>query len=410
MATSSPEPHRAWGLRLPGLTDDLTNRILFTLGALIIFRFGHHVPLPGLNPSILVELLAQGREGILAPVAGPETFGRLSLFALGISPYITALIVMELATLSFPQLGALRSQSPAGQRHFNQYVRYIAVALAAIQANGISIALDGVPGLLTNPSAASRATVIVSLVAGTLFLIWLGEQISDRGIGDGIWLIFAMELVAALPASIVSLYAMVGRGAISPTVLLVAAALNIALISLIVLVESAERRVAVQGPGSTAPPLIFRLNDSGVMAPLFASLILSVIATMVYLVSGHWSAFNPDQPLFLAFNAALIMIMFLIYTAAHVDLRKLAGDLAQEGRRVSGIERSEITARYLDDTISPLRIIGGAYVAFVCVAPAAIAAYAQLPILANGLALMVVVVVCRDIVMKIRSERLRPQP
>lgn len=372
------------------LSDPTARRIGFTLGALVVWRLGTFVPLPGIDLGVYRQLLAPVSGGPGSLILG-EAVTRLSLFGLGVTPYVGGFVLMHILCAFSRGLREMRRAGGAGGRQFNQWVRAAAVLLAVFQGYGIAFGLEGVRGLVPSPGPGFRIGVVASLVAGTIFLVWLGEQISARGVGNGVWLIFAAGYVASLPATVAATLGVAGSRA-GWTLPLCLAAL-VGLTALIVLVERAERRLAIgdRPAGGTGgmPFLSLRLDNTGVLAPMLATALVVLPAAFATLLEpeGRGGAtdlammFSRGQPLFMLLYAGLIVLLAFFFTGVVVDSRKLAAELGgQQGRAVE----------LVDGVLARLTLIGAAYLVVLCLVPEVLIAVAGVPLYLGGVGLLVV--------------------
>ena len=407
--TTQP-PARSDALPLGMLSDEAIRRILFTLGALIVYRLGNFLPMPGINPQALHELLT-AQPSVVGWLRTNEAISRVSIFSLGVTPYVSACILLYLASGFSGYLRALRHSGDAtGRRQFNQYIRLGALVLAAIQAYGISIGLEDVRGAVLNPGFSFRLSAVVSIVAGTMLLMWLGEQISARGVCDGIWLLFAASFIAELPANFAGLAWLFRTAALAAWVVPTCAALFVALTALIVLFEKAERRIAVNtpahDPGEDLPrpaPLRLRLDYSGILAPLLGSTVLAVLLALAALAPEGlpWlrkltAALERGQPLHLALYAGLIVFFVLFFTAAAIDTRRWANEVGRSGGLIQGIPERVAPADYVDGILTRTALLGALYLTLICLAPELLIAIAAVQFYLGGPSMLVAVLVGMD--------------
>src|SRR3954468_9749626 len=373
-----------------GKYGDLKKRLVFLLLALVVFRVGAHIPVPGIDPVKLAELFQSQQGGILGlfNMFSGGALQRFSIFALGIMPYISASIIMQLMTVVSPQLEALKKEGEAGRRKITQYTRYGTVLLSLFQALGISIALESQPGLVLDPGLAFRFTTVLTLTTGTLFLMWLGEQIPERAIGNGISMIIFAGIVAGLPHAAGGTLELVRTGAMSPVIALFVFALIVAVTAIVVFVEKGQRRILVNyakrqvgnklyGGQSSFLPL--KLNMSGVIPPIFASSIILFPATLASWFGSNdrfiWlrdvsAALGPGQMLHIVLYATAIIFFCFFYTALVFNSKETADNLKKSGAFVPGIRPGDQTARYVDRIITRLTLIGAIYITAVCLLPA----------------------------------------
>jgi len=410
---------------------ELKNRIWFTLGALVIYRLGTYIPLPGIDPQVLQEIFARNSGGILGMVDmfSGGALGRMTIFALNIMPYISASIIVQLLTAVSPQLEALKKEGEAGRKKLNQYTRYGTVFLAAIQAYGIAVGIEGLRGpsglAVTNPGMFFRLTSMVTLTGGTVFLMWLGEQITARGVGNGISLIIFSGIVARMPPALASLLELSRTGAISAFFLISFVVGAIAVITFIVFMERAQRRILVQYPkrqvgnkmfGGEASHLPLKLNTSGVIPPIFASSLLLLPATLAGFSAGSTGTLaqvaawlGHGQPAYMGLYVALIIFFCFFYTAIVFNPVETADNLKKYGGFVPGIRPGKNTADYLDYVLTRLTVVGAIYLAGVCVLPEWLISEYSLPFYFGGTSILIVVSVTMDTVAQIHSHLLAHQ-
>ena len=370
---------------------DLRRRLIFLVLALIVYRLGAHIPVPGIEPDQLASLFKSQEGGILGMfnMFSGGALSRFTVFALGIMPYISASIIMQLMTVVSPTLEALKKEGEAGRRKISQYTRYATVVLAFVQAIGISVALESQPGLVIDPGMMFRFTTVVSLVTGTMFLMWLGEQITERGLGNGISIIIFAGIVAGLPSALGGLFELVRTGSMSAIALLFIVALVVLVTGFVVFVERGQRRILVnyakrqvgnklyQGQTSHLP---LKLNMAGVIPPIFASSIILFPATLTSWFSGgpessmRWLAdiaasLSPGQPLYIGLYAAAIIFFCFFYTALVFNSKDTAENLKKSGAFVPGIRPGDQTARYIDRILMRLTLVGAIYITLVCLLP-----------------------------------------
>ena len=398
---------------LPTMSDEVTRRILFTLGVLVIYRLGNFLPLPGINPQALTELLTV-RPSSANWLGANEAMRRVSIFGLGVTPYVTASVLLYLASGFSERLRVLRLSAGApSRRQFNQYIRVGALILAAMQAYAIAIALEDARMVL-DPGFVFRLSTVVSLLAGTILLIWLGEQISARGICDGIWLLFAASFIAELPANVAGLAWLASTAELAAWVAPAYAALFVALTALIVLFERAERRIAVRASAADrsdgvpqASLLRLRLDNSGILAPVLASTLLTVILTLAALapeglpwVAKLVSALERGQPLNLVLYAGLIVFFFLFFAAAAFDTRRWVAEVGGAGGSVQGIPEGVPMAAYLDGVLTRIAFLGALYLTLICLVPELLTTFAAAPFYLGGTSLLVAVLVAMDAIQR----------
>jgi len=410
---------------------ELKNRIWFTLGALVIYRLGTYIPLPGIDPQVLQEIFARNAGGILGMVDmfSGGALGRMTIFALNIMPYISSSIIVQLLTAVSPQLEALKKEGEAGRKKLNQYTRYGTVFLAAIQAYGIAVGIEGLRGpsglAVTEPGLFFRLTSVITLTGGTVFLMWLGEQITARGVGNGISLIIFSGIVARMPAALAAVLELSRTGAISPFFMVAFVLGAVVVITFIVFMERAQRRILVQYPkrqvgnkmfGGEASHLPLKLNTSGVIPPIFASSLLLLPATIAGF-SQNQSGFLAEigaligrgHPAYIAAYVALIIFFCFFYTAIVFNPVETADNLKKYGGFVPGIRPGKNTADYLDYVLTRLTVVGSLYLAAVCVLPEVLVTEYSLPFYFGGTSLLIVVSVTMDTVAQIHSHLLAHQ-
>ena len=410
MATS------AQTLAKSGKYGDLRRRLLFLLLALIVFRIGTHVPVPGIDPDQMRQLFEQHQGGILGlfNMFTGGALSRFSVFALGIMPYISAAIIVQLMTHVVPSLEALRKEGEAGRRKITQYTRYGTLGLALFQSLGIALALEGSPGLVIDPGMAFRITAVSSLVAGTMFLMWIGEQITERGLGNGISLIIFAGIVSGLPSAIGGLAELVRTGAMSIIVSLFIIALVVLVTYFVVFVERGQRKILVNYAkrqvgnkvyGGQSSHLPLKLNMAGVIPPIFASSIILLPATIVsWFAAGEgidWlrdiaGALSPGQPIYVMLYAAMIIFFCFFYTALVFNSRETADNLKKSGAFIPGIRPGDQTARHIDRILSRLTLVGAIYITAVCLLPEFLILEYNVPFYFGGTSLLIIVIVTMD--------------
>ena len=410
--------------------DDLKKRLLFTLGALIVYRLGTFIPLPGINPGALADIFGQQSSGILGmfDMFSGGALGRMTIFALNIMPYITASIIMQLMTSIVPTLEQLKKDGEAGRKTINQYTRYLTVLLATVQGYGIAVALESSTGVVDDPGAFFRLTTVVTLVGGTLFLMWLGEQITARGIGNGISLIIFSGIIAEIPTALVGTLELGRTGALSAFVIIGLFMMAIAVIAFIVFIERSLRKILIQYPkrqqgartfGGEAQHLPLKLNVAGVIPPIFASSLLLMPVSIINLTGGQaggadWlvtlnAMLGRGQPLYLGIYVSLIVFFAFFYTAIVFNPEDTAENLRRNGGYIAGIRPGKPTADYLDFVLSRLTVIGAAYLALICILPEILISQYAVPFYFGGTSLLIVVTVTLDTVGQIQSHLLAHQ-
>ncbi len=406
-----------------GKYGDLKKRLLFLLGALLVFRIGAHIPVPGIDPVKLAELF-QGQQGGILGLFNMFSGGALSrftIFALGIMPYISASIIMQLMTSVSPQLEAMRKEGAAGQRKISQYTRYGTVILALFQATGISIALESQAGLVMDPGMLFRVTTIATLVTGTMFLMWLGEQVTERGLGNGISIIIFAGIAAGLPSAIAGMGELVRTGAMGPLSALLIVVAVVVVTWFVCFVERGQRKILVNYAkrqvgnkvyGGQASHLPFKLNMSGVIPPIFASSIILFPATIAgWFGSGegaNWlkdiaSTLSPGQPVYVLLYAAFIVFFCFFYTALQYNPKETADNLKKSGAFVPGIRPGEQTSRYLERIMMRLTLAGAAYITLVCLLPEFLILKWNVPFYFGGTSLLIIVVVTMDFMSQVQA-------
>ena len=409
-------------------SEDLKKRIWFTLGALIVYRLGSYIPIPGVDAMQLAKFAAQNSNGILGWVnnlAG-GALGRMAIFALNIMPYISASIIIQLMSSVSPQLEALKKEGEQGRKKINQYTRYGTVLLAALQAYGIAVGLEGQGGLVVDPGMFFRLSTVITLTGGTVFLMWLGEQITSRGIGNGISLIIFSGIVARLPDGIAGLLEMGRTGQVSTFVILGIIVIAFAVIAFIVLMERAQRRLLIQYPKRQVGNKMFqgesshmplKLNTSGVIPPIFASSLLLLPITVANFTKGQgpeWlnsltAMLGHGQPLFLLLYALLIVFFAFFYTSIMFNPVETADNLKKYGGFIPGIRPGERTAEYIDYVLTRITLIGALYLVVVCLMPEFLIGYTGVPFYFGGTSLLIVVSVTMDTVAQVQGHLLAQQ-
>ena len=411
-----------------GKATDLRNRILFTLGLLIVYRLGTFIPVPGIDGAALREFMesaGQGIGGMVSMFTG-GALGRMGIFALGIMPYISASIIVQLLTSMVPQLEQLKKEGQQGQKKINQYTRYGTVALATMQAYGLAVSLEA-GGLVTEGGLYFRAACLITLVGGTMFLMWLGEQITARGIGNGISLIIFVGIIAEVPAALAQFFASGRSGAISPAVIVGVILMVVVTIAFVVFMERALRKIHIQYPrrqvgmrvqeGSSSH-LPVKVNPAGVIPAIFASSLLLLPAT-ISTFSGNSTGpvmstllayFGPGQPLYLLFFAAMIVFFTFFYTFnVSFKVDDVADNLKNQNGFVPGVRPGKKTAEYLEFVVSRLLVLGSAYLTLVCLLPEIIRGQFAIPFYFGGTSVLIVVSVTMDTIQQVQSHLLAHQ-
>jgi preprotein translocase subunit SecY len=406
-----------------GKYGDLRRRLLFLLMALVVYRIGTHVPVPGIDPDQLRQLFQSQQGGILGlfNMFSGGALSRFSVFALGIMPYISASIIMQMLTYVLPSLEALRKEGESGRRRITQYTRYGTVALAVFQAISIAVALESQPNLVLDPGMMFRLVCVVSLVTGTCFLMWLGEQITERGLGNGISILIFAGIVAGLPSAIGGLFELVRTGSINPLSAIFIVALIVLVTAFVVFVERGQRKILVNYAkrqvgnkiyGGQSSHLPLKLNMSGVIPPIFASSLILFPATLAsWFTTGdatRWirdlaSALSPGQPLYILLYAGLIVFFCFFYTALVFNSKETADNLKKSGAFVPGIRPGDQTARYIDKILMRLTLAGAIYITLVCLVPEFLNLRFNVPFYFGGTSLLIVVVVTMDFMAQVQA-------
>jgi preprotein translocase subunit SecY len=403
---------------------DLKRRLLFLLGALVVFRVGAHIPVPGIDPVVLADLFSGQQGGILGMfnMFSGGALSRFTIFALGIMPYISASIIMQLMTTVSPQLEQLRKEGETGRRKITQYTRYGTLFLALFQATGISIALESQAGLVLEPGLMFRVTAVTTLVTGTMFLMWLGEQITERGLGNGISIIIFAGIAAGLPNAIAGTLELVRTGAMHPLTALLIAIAVLAVTAFVCFVERGQRKILVNYAkrqvgnrvyGGQSSHLPFKLNMSGVIPPIFASSLILFPATLLGWFGASYegltwlrdmaATLSPGQPIYVLLYAALIVFFCFFYTALQYNPKETADNLKKSGAFVPGIRPGDQTARYLEKILTRLTLAGAAYVTLVCLVPEFLILRWGVPFYFGGTSLLIIVVVTMDFMAQVQA-------
>jgi len=406
-----------------GKFGDLRRRLTFLLLALVVYRLGAHIPVPGINPGELQKLFQSQSGGILNlfNMFSGGALSRFTVFALGIMPYISASIIMQLMTYVVPTLESLKKEGESGRRKITQYTRYGTLLLAIFQSLGIALALEGSPGLVMVPGFGFRMTAVVSLVAGTMFLMWLGEQITERGLGNGISILIFAGIAAGLPSAIGGLFELVRTGSMSIFASLFIIALVVFVTFAVVFVERGQRKILVNYAkrqvgnkvyGGQSSHLPLKLNMSGVIPPIFASSIILLPATVVgWFATGEgmrWlkdlsSALSPGQPIYVLLYAAMIVFFCFFYTALVFNSRETADNLKKSGAFIPGIRPGDQTAKYIDRILGRLTLAGAIYITAVCLLPEFLVLKYNVPFYFGGTSLLIIVVVTMDFWAQVQS-------
>jgi preprotein translocase subunit SecY len=411
---------------------ELKKRIWFTLAALIIYRLGTYIPLPGINPAVLKDIFQQNQGGVLGmfDMFAGGALSRMTIFALNIMPYISASIIMQLMTAVSPQLEALKKEGEAGRKKINQYTRYGTVLIAALQAYGISAGIEGMSSsagpAVAEPGLFFRFQVVVTLVGGTIFLMWLGEQITARGVGNGISLIIFSGIVANLPSALAGTLELGRTGALSTGFIILLLLMSVGVIFFIVFVERAQRRILIQYPkrqrgnkmsGGESSHLPLKINTAGVIPPIFASSLLLMPITIIGFSAGtgpEWltqaaAYLGRGQPVYLIIYISMVVFFAFFYTAVVFNPADTADNLKKYGGFIAGIRPGKNTAEYLDWVLTRLTVVGAAYLAAICLLPELLISRYSVPFYFGGTSLLIVVTVTMDTVAQVQSHLLAHQ-
>jgi preprotein translocase subunit SecY len=414
---------------MAGKLGDLKRRLLFLLGALVVYRVGAHIPVPGIDPAMLEQLFKSQQGGILGMfnMFSGGALERFTIFALGIMPYISASIIMQLASVMSPELEALKKEGEAGRRKVTRYTRYGTVLLAVIQALGISIALESQQGLVIDPGNVFRVTTILTLTAGTMFLMWLGEQITERGLGNGISMIIFAGIVSGLPQAVGSTLELGRTGSFSIPAIIALFVVVVLVTYFVVFIERGQRKILVNYAkrqvgnkvyGGQSSHLPLKLNMSGVIPPIFASSLILFPATlsgwfgqsegMVWLrdIAG---ALAPGQPIYVTLYAAAIVFFCFFYTALVFNPKETADNLKRSGAFIPGIRPGEQTARYIDKVTMRLTLAGAVYITLVCLLPEFLVVALGTPFYFGGTSLLIIVVVSMDFMTQVQAHMMSQQ-
>jgi preprotein translocase subunit SecY len=402
---------------------DLWQRLWFLIGALVVYRIGAHIPVPGIDPARLAELFQSQQGGILGVfnLFSGGALSRFTIFALGIMPYISASIIMQLMGIAVPAIEALKKEGEAGRRKITRYTRYGTLALALFQGFGIAMALEGQVGLVNDPGFIFRVTTVTTLVTGTMFLMWLGEQITERGLGNGISIIIFAGIAAGLPSALGGLFELVSKGSLHALTALFICFVAVLVTCFVVFVERGQRKILVNYAkrqvgnkvyGGQSSHLPLKLNMAGVIPPIFASSIILFPATLAGWFGSSdsmtWlkdiaSTLSPGQPIYVLLYATAIVFFCFFYTALVFNSKETADNLKKSGAFVPGIRPGEQTARYIDKILMRLTLIGAGYVAIVCLLPEFLILKWNVPFYFGGTSLLIIVVVTMDFMSQVQT-------
>ncbi len=406
-----------------GKSEELKKRIWFTLGALIIYRLGTYIPLPGIDPAAFEASFTGKQQGVLElfNMFAGGAVQRMAIFALNIMPYISASIIIQLMSSVVPSLEAIKKEGEGGRKILNQYTRYLTVVLALFQAYGISIGLEGQTGVVSDPGMFFRISTVLTLLGGTMFLMWLGEQITARGIGNGSSLIIFAGIVAAFPSAIVSTLELGRQGAISTAVILGVIVMSIAVVAFIVFMERAQRRLLITYPKRQVGNRVYegqtsflplKLNTSGVIPPIFASSLLLLPTTIASFSQSQGGTgvlatlttyLGHGRPLYMLVYVGLIVFFAFFYTAIVFNPTETADNLKKHGGFLPGIRPGERTAQFIDSVLVRITVLGAGYLAIICLLPEMLISYAALPFYFGGTSLLIVVSVTMDTVAQVHG-------
>ncbi|WP_160122533.1 preprotein translocase subunit SecY [Rhodovarius lipocyclicus] len=433
MASAAEQLAGSLNLGVLAKATELKNRIWFTLGALIVYRFGSYVPVPGVDAAVMGEMLSQHGGGILGmfDMFTGGALGRMTVFALNIMPYISASIIIQLLTTAIPSWEALKKEGESGRKKLNQYTRYLTLLIAIVQAYGIAVGLEGIRGntgaAVADPGMFFRFSCMISLVGGTMFLMWLGEQITARGVGNGTSLIIFAGIVANLPSALISTLELGRTGALSTFFIIFFLAAALAVIALVVFVERAQRRIPVQYPkrqvgnrmfGGESTHLPLKINTSGVIPPIFASSLLLLPATIAGFsqeaTANTWVEWIAAQlahgrPAYMLLYMALIIFFAFFYTAVVFNPQETAENLKKNGGFVPGIRPGANTAEYFDRVLTRLTVLGAIYLCVVCLIPEILISNYGVPFYFGGTSLLILVTVTMDTVAQVQSHLFQHQ-
>ncbi|MEY4537970.1 MAG: hypothetical protein RJB10_548 [Pseudomonadota bacterium] len=412
-----------------GKFGDLRRRLMFLLLALVVYRIGAHIPVPGIDPAQLQQFF-KGQEGGILNLINMFSGGALSrftIFALGIMPYISASIIMQLLAYVVPAFEQMKKEGESGRRKITQYTRYGTLGLALFQTISIALALESSPGMVIEPGFGFRVTAVITLTAGTMFLMWLGEQITERGLGNGISILIFAGIAAGLPSAVGGLLELVRTGAMNILVAIVIVALVVAVTYLVVFVERGQRKILVNYArrqvgnkvyGGQSSHLPLKLNMAGVIPPIFASSIILLPATLVsWLSTGdsmRWlkdiaGMLTPGQPIYVMFYAAAIVFFCFFYTALVFNSRETADNLKKSGAFVPGIRPGDQTAKYIDKILLRLTFVGAIYITLVCLLPEILILKYNVPFYFGGTSLLIIVIVTMDFMAQVQNYMMSQQ-
>ncbi len=420
------------GIGALGKSAELRSRLLFVLLALVIFRVGAHITIPGIDPGVM-QTLFERQQGSILDMFNMFSGGalqRMSVFALGVMPYITASIIMQLMSHVVPSLEQIRKEGESGRRKITKYTRYLTLGLCTFQSLGIGIALQdqevGNQALVFTPGWTFMITTVVTLTTGTMFLMWLGEQVTERGVGNGISILIFAGIVSGLPSALGGTLELVRTGELASPVVLLIALLAVGVVGFVVFVERGQRRITVnyarrqQGRkmyAAQSSHLPLKLNMAGVIPAIFASSIILFPTTMMNMVGGTgggWmqdiaSTLQPGQPLYVMFYAAAIMFFCFFYTSLVFDSRDTADNLKKSGAYIPGIRPGEQTARYIDGVLTRLTMVGALYITAVCLLPEFLILWLNVPFYFGGTSLLIIVIVVMDFMAQVQSHMMSHQ-
>lgn len=410
-----------------GKADELKKRLMFTILALIVFRLGTFIPLPGIDPNVLSDIFSRNSGGILGMfnMFSGGALERMTIFALNIMPYISASIIIQLAQSVVPSLAAMKKEGEAGHRKITQYTRYLTVLITIIQGYGIAVGMEGMAGstglsAVIDPGFVFRFTTIVSLVGGTMFIVWLGEQITARGVGNGSSLIITVGIIANIPAALAQTFELGRVGSMSVVTILMLLVMALALVYVIILIERAQRKILIQYPkrqaggrmaSAESSHLPLKINPTGVIPPIFASSLLLLPMTIANLSAQNGAGWaetlsqylGHGKPLYLALYAFLIAFFAFFYTAVVFNPDDTADNLKKHGGFIAGIRPGKNTAEYLDYVITRLTVLGAFYLVTLCILPEILIDRLSVPFILGGTTLLIVVQVTMDFVSQLQS-------